>query len=32
MLNTEVTQALYASVMGGNPARFKGDANPVEHA
>jgi formylglycine-generating enzyme required for sulfatase activity len=25
-----VTQALWQAVMGGNPARFKGDARPVE--
>ncbi|MDD6784574.1 MAG: formylglycine-generating enzyme family protein, partial [Prevotellaceae bacterium] len=27
---TEVTQALWAVVMGNNPSRFKGDNNPVE--
>lgn len=30
MLNTEVTQALYESVMGENPSRIYGDNNPVE--
>ncbi|MCI6186793.1 MAG: SUMF1/EgtB/PvdO family nonheme iron enzyme [Spirochaetia bacterium] len=30
MLNTEVTQKLYTSVMGSNPSYFKGDNNPVE--
>lgn len=30
MLNTEVTQALYESVMGENPSSNKGDNNPVE--
>ena len=27
---TEVTQALWEAVMGGNPSQFKGSANPVE--
>ena len=30
MLNTEVTQKLYTSIMGSNPSHFKGDLNPVE--
>ena len=30
MLNTEVTQKLYKSIMGSNPSNFKGDNNPVE--
>ncbi len=30
MLNTEVTQKLYTSVMGSNPSDYKGDNNPVE--
>ena len=30
MLNTEVTQKLYTSIMGSNPSYFKGDNNPVE--
>ena len=30
MLNTEVTQKLYTSVMGSNPSYYKGDNNPVE--
>lgn len=30
MLNTEVTQKLYASVMGSNPSYYEGDNNPVE--
>ena len=30
MLNTEVTQKLYASVMGSNPSYYNGDNNPVE--
>ena len=30
MLNTEVTQKLYTSVMGSNPSYNKGDNNPVE--
>lgn len=30
MDSTEVTQALYESVMGVNPSEFKGPANPVE--
>ena len=30
ILNTEVTQKLYTSVMGGNPSYYKGDNNPVE--
>ena len=30
MLNTEVTQKLYKSVMGWNPSHNKGDNNPVE--
>lgn len=29
MLNTEVTQKLYTSVMGSNPSYYKGDNNPV---
>ena len=31
MLKTEVTQKLYASVMGENPSNFKGDNLPVEN-
>lgn len=31
MLNTEVTQKLYTSVMGSNPSDYKGDNNPVEN-
>lgn len=27
---TEVTQALWEAVMGGNPSKFKGDSYPVE--
>ena len=30
MGETEVTQALWKAVMGGNPSRFKGDDLPVE--
>ena len=30
MLNTEVTQLLYTSIMGSNPSEFKGDNKPVE--
>ena len=30
MLNTEVTQQLYESIMGNNPSRNKGKNNPVE--
>ena len=30
MLQTEVTQELYESIMGVNPSRFKGSNNPVE--
>ena len=30
MLNTEVTQKLYTSVMDSNPSYYKGDNNPVE--
>ena len=30
ILNTEVTQMLYQSVMGENPGKFKGEYNPVE--
>ncbi|MCI7435245.1 MAG: SUMF1/EgtB/PvdO family nonheme iron enzyme [Spirochaetia bacterium] len=30
MLNTEVTQKLYTSVMGSNPSYYEGDNNPVE--
>lgn len=30
MLQTEVTQELYESIMGENPSRFKGSNNPVE--
>ena len=30
MLNTEVTQKLYASIMGRNPSYHDGDNNPVE--
>lgn len=30
VLNTEVTQNLYTSVMGSNPSNFKGGNNPVE--
>ena len=31
MINTEVTQKLYTSIMGSNPSKFKGDNNPVEN-
>ncbi len=31
MLNTEVTQELYESVMGENPSYYKGENNPVEY-
>ncbi|MCI5523444.1 MAG: formylglycine-generating enzyme family protein [Spirochaetia bacterium] len=31
MLNTEVTQKLYTTIMGSNPSYFKGDNNPVEY-
>ncbi len=31
MLNTEVTQKLYTSVMGSNPSYFNGVNNPVEN-
>ena len=31
MMNTEVTQKLYTSIMGSNPSYFKGDNNPVEN-
>lgn len=31
MLNTEVTQKLYTSVMGSNPSYYKGDNNPVDN-
>ena len=31
MLNTEVTQKLYTSVMGSNPSDYKGDNNPVQN-
>ncbi|QOS41270.1 hypothetical protein DYE49_10635 [Treponema rectale] len=30
MLNTEVTQKVYTSVMGSNPSYYRGDNNPVE--
>lgn len=30
MMNTEVTQKLYTTIMGSNPSYFKGDNNPVE--
>ena len=30
MLNTEVTQKLYTSIMGSNPSYHEGDNNPVE--
>ncbi|MDO4629655.1 MAG: formylglycine-generating enzyme family protein [Planctomycetia bacterium] len=30
MLETEVTQAMWESVMGNNPSEFKGAQNPVE--
>ena len=30
MLNAEVTQKLYASIMGSNPSHYKGDNNPVD--
>jgi len=30
MLNTEVTQKLYTSIMGSNPSEFEGENNPVE--
>ena len=30
MLNTEVTQKTYTSIMGSNPSYFKGENNPVE--
>lgn len=31
MNNSEVTQKLYASVMGKNPSKFKDDSKPVEN-
>lgn len=31
ILNTEVTQNLYTTIMDSNPSRFKGDNNPVEN-
>ena len=31
MLETEVTQAMWQSVMGSNPSSFKGDNLPVDH-
>ena len=31
MLNTEVTQKLYTSIMGSNPSFYKGDNNPVDN-
>ena len=31
MLETEVTQAMWQSVMGKNPSRFRGEKNPVEN-
>ena len=31
MLNTEVTQKFYESVMGENPSYYKGENNPVEY-
>ena len=31
MLNTEVPQKLYTSIMGSNPSYFKGDNNPVDN-
>lgn len=31
LLETEVTQAMWQSVMGENPSYFKGDRNPVEN-
>ncbi|MEE1267734.1 MAG: SUMF1/EgtB/PvdO family nonheme iron enzyme [Treponema sp.] len=31
ILNTEVTQKLYTSVMGSNPSDYKGDNNPVDN-
>lgn len=30
MLNTEVQQKLYTSIMGSNPSHFRGENNPVE--
>ena len=30
MLETEITQKFYESVMGENPSKFKGENNPVE--
>jgi len=30
IMNTEVTQADYASLMGSNPSKFEGDSLPVE--
>lgn len=30
MLNTEVTQKLYTSIIGSNPSYYKGENNPVE--
>ena len=30
MLNTEVPQKLYTSIMGSNPSHFRGENNPVE--
>jgi len=31
MLETEVTQEMWMSVMGSNPSKFKGDKKPVEN-
>lgn len=31
MLNTEVPQKLYTSIMGSNPSYYEGDNNPVEN-
>jgi len=31
IMKYEVTQALYKSVMGSNPSKFKGDNNPVDN-
>lgn len=31
MLNTEVPQKLYTSIMGSNPSYYKGDNNPVDN-
>ena len=31
LLETQVTQAMWQSVMGNNPSKFKGERNPVEY-